>query len=64
MARRDTGYDPKAVGGDTDIKVLYVTPASDSAAFPKAYPSLQTDVELSPSGDTCNAGDLSTSTWS
>jgi len=63
MARRDTGYDPKAVGADTDVKVLYVTPASDSAAFPKAYPSLQTDVELSPSGDTCAAGTLSTSSW-
>ena len=57
-------YDPKAVAAAEDLKVLYVTPASDSPAFLKAYPSLQTDVELSPSGDTCNAGDLSTTTWS
>jgi len=56
-------YNPKTVGGDSDTKVLYVTPTSTADAFIEAYPSLQSLTELSPSGDTCAAGTLSTTTW-
>ena len=56
-------YNPKTVGNDTDLKVLYVTPTSSADGFIEAYPSGQTLTELSPSGDTCAAGTLSTSSW-
>ena len=56
-------YNPKTVGENTDVKVLYVTPTSTADGFIEAYPSLQTLTELSPSGDTCAAGTLSTTTW-
>jgi len=56
-------YNPKTVGNDTDVTVLYVTPASNADGFIEAYPSGQTLTELSPSGDTCAAGTLSTTTW-
>tara|TARA_B100000700_G_scaffold23624_1_gene22933 strand:- start:291 stop:473 length:183 start_codon:yes stop_codon:yes gene_type:complete len=56
-------YNPKTVGNDTDLKVLYVTPASAADGFIEAYPSGQTLTELSPSGDTCAASTLSTTTW-
>jgi hypothetical protein len=40
--------------------VLYVTESSDDDAFIYAYPAGQTLVELSPKGDTCEAGTLNT----
>jgi len=57
-------YDPKSIkAGGTHI-ALYVTPTENSPAFSKAYPATQTDLEMNPNFDTCNAGDLSTTTWS
>ena len=56
-------YNPKTVGADGTTKVLYVPPTSSADGFIEAYPSGQTMAELSPSGDTCAAGTLSTSSW-
>tara|TARA_B100001094_G_scaffold53495_1_gene49069 strand:+ start:176 stop:358 length:183 start_codon:yes stop_codon:yes gene_type:complete len=56
-------YNPKTVGADGTTKVLYVTAAQNNDAFIESYPSGQTLAELSPSGDTCAAGTLSTSSW-
>ena len=33
-------YNPKTVGNDTDLKVLYVTPTSGADGFIEAYPCL------------------------
>jgi len=57
-------YDPKSIKEDESIKALYVTPTETSPAFIKAYPTTQTDSVMNPNSDTCNAGDLSTTTWS
>ena len=56
-------YNPKTVGADNSTKVLYVTPTSSADGFIEAYPSGQTMAELSPSGDTCAATTLSTTSW-
>ena len=56
-------YNPKTVGADGTTKVLYVTATSGADGFIEAYPSGQTMAELSPSGDTCAASTLSTTTW-
>jgi len=60
-------YDPKSIKEDEvqyGFKALYVTPTKTSPAFIKAYPTTQTDSVMNPNSDTCNAGDLSTTTWS
>ena len=56
-------YNPKTVGADGTTKVLYVTAAQNDDAFIESYPSGQTLEELSPSGDTCAASTLSTTSW-
>ncbi len=58
-----TPYDPKNLSTTSGIVTLYVTPTSGADAFIEAYPSGQTLAELSPVGDTCAPGTLSTTTW-
>ena len=54
-----TPYDPKNLATTSGITSQYVTNASASDGFQRAYPSEQTLTELSPRGTKVQAGSLS-----